>query len=208
MSLAYRTPPATYADIEALPDNMVGQILFGVLHAQPRPRPRHAIALGETYSELNGPFGRGRGGPGGWLLLLEPEVHLGPHVVVPDIAAWRRERMATLPETAYIALAPDWVCEVLSPSTARIDRTDKLSVYAEFGVGHAWYIDPDARTLEVLALEGGRWLIAATFKEADSVAAPPFEAHTWDLGALWPAGHAAACDTDDAGGADDTCDTG
>lgn len=178
--------PATYADIEALPDNMVGQIAFGVLHAQPRPRPRHATIKHEVQVELGPPFGRGRGGPGGWLFASEPELHLGAHVLVPDIAAWRRERMPRLPETPYFETPPDWVCEVLSPTTMRLDRTDKLAVYAEFGIPHAWYLNPDAKTLEVFELSGGRWFIAATFKEAEPVTAPPFEAHTFALDVLWP----------------------
>lgn len=184
-------PPArvvTYADIQALPANMVGQILFGVLHAHPRPVPRHAKSSSELGYELTGPFGRGRGGPGGWIILDEPELHLGDHVLVPDLAGWRRERMPKLPDTAYFETAPDWVCEVLSPSTARIDRTDKLKVYGTFGVGRAWYVDPDARTLEVLALTGGKWLIEATFKDADPITAPPFEAHTFALDVLWADG--------------------
>ncbi len=178
--------PATYADIETLPSNMVGQIIFGALHAHPRPAPKHAWATSELGAELSAPFGRGRGGPGGWIILDEPELHLGAHIVVPDLAGWRRERLPRLPDTAYFETPPDWVCEVLSPSTARIDRTDKLSVYASFGVGHAWYVDPDARTLEVLALTSGKWLLTATFKDADPVTAPPFEAHTFALNVLWP----------------------
>ncbi len=185
--LAPKPAPATYADLEALPLNMVGQILYGVLHAHPRPAPRHAQATSSLGYELTGPFNRGRGGPGGWLLLDEPEMHLGPHVVVPDIAGWRRARLPRLPETAYIETPPDWVCEVLSPSTMRIDRTDKLAVYAEFGVAHAWYVDLIAKTLEVLALQAGKWLIAATFKDAEPVTAPPFEVHTFALDVLWPA---------------------
>ncbi len=181
-----KSRPATYADIEALPANMVGQILYGVLYAHPRPAPRHAAATTELIGELRDPFGRGRGGPGGWKILVEPELHLGPHVIVPDIAGWQRERLPKLPDTAYIETPPDWICEILSPSTQRVDRTDKLAVYATFGVKHCWYVDPLAKTLEVLALQGDKWLIAATFKDADSVTAPPFEAHTFALDVLWP----------------------
>jgi Uma2 family endonuclease len=181
-----KTRPATYADIEALPPNVVGEILFGVLHAHPRPAPRHGNAAIELQTELMNPFRRGRGGPGGWVFLPEPELHLGPHVVVPDIAGWRREHLSRLPDTAFIATAPDWVCEVLSPATARLDRTDKLAIYAKFAVGHAWYVDPNARTLEVFALAGDHWLLAAAFKDADSVTAPPFEVHTFALDVLWP----------------------
>lgn len=177
--------PATYADIEALPAHVVGELAFGVLHTHPRPTPRHARASTRMASELDGPFDRGRGGPGGWILLAEPELHLGPHVIVPDVAGWKRERLPRLPEAAYIELAPDWICEVLSPSTQRFDRTDKLAVYAAFSVSHCWYVDPVARTLEVLARQGDKWLIVATFKDTDAVTAPPFEAHTFDLGLLW-----------------------
>lgn len=117
--------------------------------------------------------------------MVEPELHLGPHVVVPDLAGWKRERLTPFPETAYIETPPDWLCEVLSPSTQAIDRTDKLSVYAEFGVMHCWYVDPIARTLEVLALTGDKWMIAATFKDDDAVTAVPFEVHTFGLDGLW-----------------------
>lgn len=122
--------PATYADIEALPPHVVGEVLFGVLHSHPRPAPRHAAASSAIGIELGNPFQRGRGGPGGWVFIDEPELRLGPHVIVPDIAAWRRERLPTPPEAAFIATPPDWVCEVMSPSTGRTDRTDKLAIYA------------------------------------------------------------------------------
>ncbi len=178
--------PATYADIEALPPHVVGEIVFGALYTHPRPSPRHARASGEVFAELRDPFDRGRSGPGGWLFLIKPELHLGPHVLVPDIAGWRRKRLPRLPDTAYIDVSPDWVCEVLSPATARFDRTDKLAAYAASGVGHCWLVDPLAKTLEVLALTGGKWLIAATLKDADPVAAVPFEAHTFALDLLWP----------------------
>lgn len=177
--------PATYADIEALPPHVVGEIAFGVLHTHPRPSPRHGRATTRLGAELDGPFDRGRGGPGGWFFLIEPELHLGSHVLVPDIAGWKRERLPKLPDTAYIETSPDWVCEVLSPSTHRFDRTDKLTIYAEFGVKHCWYVDPIARTLEVFALQGDKWLLAATLKDADAVTAPPFEAHTFALDLLW-----------------------
>jgi Uma2 family endonuclease len=180
-----KSRPATYADIEALPPNMVGEIIHGVLQAHPRPAPRHGVATDELRVELGNPFGRGRGGPGGWIFIIEPELHLGPHVLVPDIAGWRRERLTPFPETPSIEAPPDWLAEVLSPSTQAIDRTEKLAIYAEFGVAHCWYVDPIAKTLEVLALTGGKWLLTATFKDADPVTAPPFEAHTFPLDVLW-----------------------
>ncbi|MEO1607989.1 MAG: Uma2 family endonuclease, partial [Pseudomonadota bacterium] len=116
---------------------------------------------------------------------VEPEVHLENHVVVPDIAGWRRARLPKLPETAWFDLAPDWVCEILSPATTRIDRTDKLAIYAEFGVSHVWLIDPGLKTLEVLALTNGASLLVSTFKDNDTVATPPFAAHEFPLDGLW-----------------------
>jgi Uma2 family endonuclease len=184
--LKAKTRPATYADIEALPPHVVGEIIYGVLHTHPRPAPRHGVAANRLGHEITGPFDRGRGGPGGWIFIVEPELHLGPHVVVPDLAGWRRERLTPFPETAYIDTPPGWLCEVLSPSTQAVDRTDNLAVYAEYGVGHCWYVDPIAKTLEILALTGGKWLLAAAFKEADPVTAPPFEVHTFPLDVLWP----------------------
>ena len=181
-----KTWPATYADIEALPPHVTGEIALGVLHTHPRPSPRHGIAAGELHAELSNPFRRGRGGPGGWVFIPEPELHLGPNIIVPDIAGWRRERLPALPETAGIKTPPDWLCEVLSPSTQRFDRTTKLALYAAFAVAHCWYVDPVAKTLEVFERQGDKWLLTATFKDADPVTAPPFEAHTFPLDVLWP----------------------
>lgn len=179
--------PATYADIEALPPHVTGEILFGVLHTHPRPAPKHAVASNALSEEVTGPFQKRRGGgPGGWIFMVEPELHLDEHTVVPDLAGWRRDRLPKLPETAYIETPPDWLCEVLSPSTQQADRTDKLAIYAAFGVRHCWYVDPLARTLEVFALQGDKWLLTATFKDADPVTAPPFEVHTFPLDVLWP----------------------
>ncbi|MBS0244063.1 MAG: Uma2 family endonuclease [Proteobacteria bacterium] len=185
MALQSKPRAATYADIEALPANMVGEIIFGVLHTHPRPAPRHAKAQYSIQLELGVPFERGRGGPGGWVFLPEPELHLADEVIVPDIAGWRRDTLPRLPDTAFIATAPDWVCEILSPSTVRVDRTDKLAVYASHHVSHAWYVDPIARTLEVMALTAGQWLLVAALKDNETVTAPPFEAHTFSLGSLW-----------------------
>lgn len=183
--LKTRPRPATYADLEALPPNMVGEIIRGVLHAHPRPTPRHARAATRMSSELDGPFDRGSNGPGGWIFLIEPELHLADEIVVPDIAGWRRERLTPFPDTAFITIPPDWIAEVLSPSTQALDRTDKLVVYSAHGVSHCWYVDPIARTLEVLALAGQRYVIAATFKNDDKVSAPPFEVHAFSLDVLW-----------------------
>lgn len=186
MTAVIRNRPATYADIEVLPPHVVGEILFGVLHTHPRPAPRHVMAATSLAGEIVSPFQKGRGGPGGWIILVEPELHLGPHIVVPDLAGWRRERLPALPTTAYFETAPDWVCEVISPSTARADRTDKLRIYAAYSVSHCWLIDPDVKTLEVMTLTGTNWLLAATFTDAENVTAPPFEVHTFALDTLWP----------------------
>ena len=117
---------------------------------------------------MGGPFDHGRGGPGGWRILFEPELHLGNDVAVPDVAGWRRERMPALPERAYWTEAPDWLCEVLSPSTAAIDRAKKLAIYARERVAHVWLVDPVARTLEILRLGAGRWTIVSIFTERDT----------------------------------------
>lgn len=191
-----KSRPATYADIEALPPHVVGEILFGVLHTHPRPAPRPIHATSMLLYELMEPFDRKPTAPERWLMFREIEVQIGATVIVPDIAGWRRTRMPRVPDADYIDLAPDWVVETLEPHTRQVDRTDKLAIYADFGVGHAWYVDPTARTLEVFALTGAdaewaskapkrKWLLAATFKDDDAVTAPPFEAHTFTLSALW-----------------------
>lgn len=169
-----------------MPPHVTGQILFGVLHAFPRPAPKHAIASSVLGSELGGPFHRGRGGPGGWAILDEPELHLGADVLVPDLGGWRRERMPEIPvDRAFFTLAPDWVCEVLSPGTAKLDRGDKRTVYAREGVRHIWFIDPDAQTLEILELDGASYRVKDVFSGEARVHAVPFDAIELELGALW-----------------------
>jgi Uma2 family endonuclease len=177
---------ACYEDIVALPEHLVGEILHGVLHTQPRPAPRHARAYSALGGNLGGAFDWGVGGPGGWWIFDEPELHLGGHVLVPDLAGWRRERLPALPETAWFELAPDWVCEILSPGTARTDRAIKMPIYAHLDIPHLWLVDPDARTLEVYRLQDdGHWLLLATLKEDDAVRQPPFEAVSFSLAMLW-----------------------
>lgn len=155
------------------------------MHVSPRPAPRHADASSGLGGALRGPYDRGRGGPGGWRILDEPELHLGGDVLVPDLAGWRRERLPTLPEQAYFSIAPDWVCEVVSPSTASLDRVKKLSVYARERVNHAWLVDPIARTIEILRLENDLWTIVATAADLAIIRAQPFEAIELDLSLLW-----------------------
>jgi Uma2 family endonuclease len=177
--------PATYRDLEQLPPNMVAEIVDGELWASPRPAPRHARVWARITSRIEPAFDEGRGGPGGWIILGEPEIHLGQQVLVPDLAGWRRTSLPKLPSTAHIAVAPDWVCEVISPSTARLDRAKKLRIYASEGVRHAWLVDPLARTVEVLRLEGGRWAILAAHAGDAVVRLEPFEDLELELGALW-----------------------
>src|SRR6185295_11074803 len=165
---------ATYADLCAVPENFVAEILGGDLYAFPRPASRHSLAASVLGSELTGPFHMGRNGPGGWWLLDEPELHFDADVLVPDIAGWRRERMASVPDTAYITLAPDWVCEVLSPSTETIDRGKKLAIYAREGVQHAWLLNPLLRTLEVWRLVSKRWSLVGAHADSAKVRAAPF----------------------------------
>jgi Uma2 family endonuclease len=176
---------ATYQDLIGVPSHLVAEIVNGQLIASPRPAPPHALVASSLGADLHGPFHRGRGGPGGWILLDEPELHLGGDVLVPDIAGWRRERMPTLPQAAAFELAPDWVCEVLSPSTAAIDRTAKVPVYAREGVTHVWLIDPLARTLEALRLDGGGYRIVGAWSGDAVVHCEPFESLGIALNELW-----------------------
>jgi Uma2 family endonuclease len=177
---------ATYEDILAAPEHMVAEILDGELVLSPRPAPRHAAAATALGEELGPPFKRGKGGPGGWIILFEPEIHMGADVLVPDLAGWRRERMPVIPtETPYLTMAPDWACEVLSPSTAARDRVEKLAIYARELVTHVWLIDPIQRTLEVLRREGAQWLIVAVHRGDEKVRAEPFDAIELDLSILW-----------------------
>jgi Uma2 family endonuclease len=179
---------ATYDDFMAVPEHLVAEIVDGELYTSPRPAPRHAKTASTLLGLLHGPYDLGRGGPGGWQILFEPELHLGADVLVPDIAAWRRDRLPRLPDEPYFSLAPDWVCEVQSPSTAALDRGKKLRVYGREGVNHAWMLDPLAETLEVLHLEGGRWTILSTYVERDVIHPEPFHALGIELTLLWDRG--------------------
>jgi len=177
---------ATYEDVLSAPANRVAELVDGELSLQPRPAKPHAVASSALGEELGPPFKRGRGGPGGWILLDEPELHLGSDVLVPDLAGWRRERMPGVDtKEPYFTLAPDWICEVVSPSTAALDRVRKLPIYARAGVRNAWLVDPLARTLEVLRLDAGRWAIVSVHSEDDHVRAEPFDAVELELGILW-----------------------
>lgn len=176
---------ATYEDLFDLPENLVGEIIAGRLITHPRPAPRHAQAYSSLGVEIGAPFGRGRGGPGDWWIIDKPELHIGGNILVPDLAGWRRERMPKLPETAWFETVPDWVCEILSPSTARVDQAEKMPLYAGMGVNHLWLVDPDRRLLEAYENQNHRWLLLQTVADTASVRIPPFEAVVWELAALW-----------------------
>ncbi len=178
--------PATYQDVLDAPPHKVAEIIDGTLQMNPRPAPRHALASSGLGTNITRPYYYGRGGPGGWWIIDEPELHLGEDILVPDLAGWRRERMPDYPETAYFSLAPDWVCEVLSPSTRAMDQGRKRDIYAREGVVYLWFVDPDARTLEAFELRKGQWVLLKTLTDNDPVSLPPFDAISFSLGDLWP----------------------
>ena len=167
---------ATYQDVLDAPPDKVAEIVDGTLYIFDRPAFLHTLASATLGRYIGTPFHDGRGGPGGWWILDEPQLHLGADIVVPDIAGWRRERMPVFPDVAYTTLAPDWVCEVLSPSTRKLDLGGKSAVYARAGVGYIWFVDPIARSLEANVLRGGKWVESAMLYDDATVSLPPFEA--------------------------------
>lgn len=177
--------PATYDDLLGLPENVVGEIIAGRLVTHPRPSPKHARAYSSLGVKIGNPFDHGENGPGGWWILDEPELHLERDVLVPDLAGWKRERMPRLPETAWFELPPDWACEILSPSTARVDRAEKLPIYARHGVRYAWLVEPDLRTLEVFENREGQWVLLTVLEDDAAVSQPPFDAISFSLSSLW-----------------------
>jgi Putative restriction endonuclease len=185
---------ATYADLEAVPSYQVAELIHGLLRVFPRPAPPHARAASRLGGKLMGPFDLGEGGPGGWHILDEPELHFPDpsapgeeEALVPDLAGWRVERMPRLPKTAYIETAPDWVCEILSRRTEATDRAEKMPIYAREGVRHAWLIHPIRRTFELFELTAnGHWTLMAVHQGSKRVRAEPFAAIEIDLGQLFP----------------------
>ena len=176
---------ATYEDLVHLPENMVGEIIEGELYASPRPAGPHTLFSSVIGMEVGMAYHLGRGGPGGWWIIDEPELHLGRNVLVPDLAGWRRERMPVLPQSQVFSIAPDWTCEVLSPSTSRLDRTKKMPIYAHHEVSWAWLVDPVERFLEVMELHDDKWVVIATFGGSDKMRAQPFEEIEIDLESIW-----------------------
>jgi Uma2 family endonuclease len=177
---------ASYQDILDAPSGLRAEIIDGELHLNPRPARRHAVAASVLGMDLGGAFHRGRGGPGGWVIVDEPELHIGAHVLVPDLGGWRQPRFPIDEQNEpYFTAAPDWICEVLSPRTAKYDRGRKLSIYAEAGVEFAWLVDPRLRTLEVYRRQSAGWLLQGTHCDEALVRAEPFDAIELELGALW-----------------------
>lgn len=176
-----------YERLIALPENLVGEIIDGELYTQPRPAGPHASASSVLGMDIGSAYHRGRGGPGGWWIIFEPELHFvrDTEVLVPDLAGWRRERMPKLPEDQRFEVVPDWVCEVLSPSTQQKDRVVKMKVYARYGVAFLWLVDPLARILETYTLANGQWTVTGLYQDQDEVSAAPFEAVTIVLNDLW-----------------------
>jgi Uma2 family endonuclease len=176
---------ATYDDLVELPDHLVAEIVDGRLHASPRPAIPHTNAASLLGAILTPPFHQRMGGLGGWWILDEPELHLSGDVLVPDLGGWRLARMPKLPTTAAFSMAPDWVCEVASPSTERFDRVEKLPVYAREGVGHVWLVNPLQRTLEVFRRGESNWTLVVAHGGGGMIRVEPFDAIEWDLGRLW-----------------------
>ncbi len=176
-----------YEQLESLPEGLIGEIINGQLRAQPRPTWRHSLASSRLGADIEWPYGRGSGGPGGWWIIDEPEVHfvLDRAVTVPDIAGWRKERMPNPPEGHKIQVVPDWVCEIFSPSTKSTDREEKMPLYAQYGVQYAWLVDPETHTHEAYALADGNWRPLGLFRDDDEVSVAPFDATVIRLADLW-----------------------
>ncbi len=177
---------ATYEELCSIPENMVGEIINGELIVTPRPSRGHAYTASALGHEVGPPYQSGRGGgPGGWVILDEPEIAVGNDVLVPDLAGWRRERFPVEEDHNWISAVPDWVCEVLSPNTLRKDKIMKMPIYGRHGVPHLWLIDPVAKTLEVYHLESDRWVVAGLYAQDDKVRAEPFQEVEIDLLDIW-----------------------
>lgn len=179
--------PSLYEQLEGLPEGLAGELLNGQLHTQPRPAGPHALVESNLQIELGGPFGKGRGGPGGWWIIVEPELHLirDTEVAVPDLAGWRRARMPQVPRDHRFEIVPDWVCEILSPSTESKDREIKMPLYAHYAVACIWLIHPLRKTLEAYTLRKGQWELSNKAEDGQIAEIPPFEALSLELRALW-----------------------
>ncbi len=187
MSLPASSSKSLYQQLMELSEHLTGEIIGGQLYTQPRPAGPHAVATSSLGADVHNAFHSGRGGPGGWWILDEPEVHFvrDTEVAVPDIAGWRRERLPRIPRDQRFEVAPDWICEVLSPGTAKYDRVVKMPLYAQYGVAFLWLVDPAARTLEAFALKDEHWTVIGQFKDQEQVSIEPFTAISLALADLW-----------------------
>jgi Uma2 family endonuclease len=176
---------ATYQDVLDAPEHLVAEIIGGELRLSPRPGGPASSVATKLTGELVPPFNNGRGGPGGWIIVLEPELHLGDEIVVPDLAGWRTERLPAVPEGAFFTLPPDWICEVVSPRSETTDRLEKMPLYASVGVGHAWLVHPRRRSIEAFRLHEGKWLAIAIHRSNERAGIEPFDAIEIDLAVLW-----------------------
>jgi Uma2 family endonuclease len=172
-------------DLEALPENVSGEIIDGTLYVHPWHSPWHShVAVGLLVG-LQGAFKRGHGAPGEWWILRAPGVRAGGSPeFVPDLAGWRRERFPRLPAERFTD-APDWACELLSSSTRAFDQRIKRPFYARIGIRHLWFVDLEAQTLTVSELVEGRWVELGVYGEDDVARVAPFEAIELKLGDIW-----------------------
>lgn len=179
---------ATYDDLLALPHDVRAEVLAGQIVTAPAPLPRHSKIQGAIRRFVGGPFDDddGHDGPGGWWIFVEVDIALGRHDIVhPDLSGWRRERLPNPADQRPITVVPDWICEILSPSTAARDRVTKRNLYAASGVRHYWIIDANARTLEAFELTGQRWLLSGSYTDDAVVRIAPFEEIELPVGRLF-----------------------
>lgn len=180
---------ATYQDLLALHEDEAGEVVAGQLRTAPSALPKHSRAMRALGGAIGKPFDDddGRGGPGGWWILLEVDVQFTDHDIVrPDLAGWRRERLVAPWDTRPIEVVPDWICEILSPSNAAYDRVTKAKLYAEHGVQHFWLLDPGERILEAFALSAGLWTCIGSYDDSATARVKPFEAIELAVDALFP----------------------
>jgi Uma2 family endonuclease len=176
---------ASYQNVVDAPEIMIAELIDGDMYAWPRPGGPHTRVSSALGMDIGTPYDRGHGGPGGWWILFEPELHLDGQVLVPDLAGWRRERMPEIPGDHRFVVPPDWVCEVISPSSEGVDRGKKMRIYAEFGVAWLWLVDPLVRLIQVFTLIDTRWSLTSTFTGEDTVRAEPFLEAAIGLGSIW-----------------------
>jgi len=186
-SATVRKTSDLYVKLCALPEGLTGEIINGRLYTEPRPAGPHIWVGSALQGKLHFPFNEGVDGPGGWWIVIEPEVHFirDVEVVVPDLAGWRRERMPALPRDQRFEVVPDWVCEILSPGTRSKDRELKMPLYAKYGVAYLWLIDPDVKRLEAYELKEGEWTALGVYEGDAEARIPPFDAIVLRLADLW-----------------------